>query len=146
MTAPSYQTVRLARGRHSSWHAGVCVMELASMLAHEAFSDRAGSISPTMAPSYAPTTMGSTTSAGRTSIAQLAELDTHNLSGWLLSACTRRKTEMSDVERTVIAQANVTMDGMTAGPNGDLSWLIEHAVAPQMSAYAEGSGAGRARR
>jgi hypothetical protein len=44
---------------------------------------------------------------------------------------------MFDVERTVIAQANVTMDGMTAGPDGDLSWLIEHAVAP-MSAYAEG--------
>ena len=41
-------------------------------------------------------------------------------------------------ERTVIAQANVTMDGMTAGPDGDLSWLIEHAVSPQMSAYAEG--------
>jgi dihydrofolate reductase len=40
--------------------------------------------------------------------------------------------------RTVIAQANVTMDGMTAGPDGDLSWLIEHAVTPQMAAYAEG--------
>jgi hypothetical protein len=48
MAAPSYQTVRLARGRHSSRHAGVCVMELASMLAHEPFSDRAGSISPTI--------------------------------------------------------------------------------------------------
>jgi hypothetical protein len=48
MTAPSYQTVRLARGRHSSRHAGVCVMELASMLGHEPFSDRAGSISPTI--------------------------------------------------------------------------------------------------
>jgi dihydrofolate reductase len=40
--------------------------------------------------------------------------------------------------RTVIAQANVTMDGMTAGPEGDLSWLVEHAVTPQMAAYAEG--------
>lgn len=40
--------------------------------------------------------------------------------------------------RTVIAQANMTMDGMTAGPEGDLSWLIEHAVTPQMAAYAEG--------
>jgi dihydrofolate reductase len=45
---------------------------------------------------------------------------------------------MSDAERAVIAQANVTVDGMTAGPGGDLSWLIEHAVRPQMSAYAEG--------
>jgi hypothetical protein len=48
MTARSYQTVRLARGRHSSRHAGVCLMELASMLAHEPFSDRAVSISATI--------------------------------------------------------------------------------------------------
>ena len=48
MTAVSHQTVRLARGRHASRHAGVCVMELASMLAHEPFSDRARSISPTI--------------------------------------------------------------------------------------------------
>jgi hypothetical protein len=48
MTAPSHQTVRLARGRHASRHAGVCVMELASMLAHEPFSDRPGSVSPTI--------------------------------------------------------------------------------------------------
>jgi hypothetical protein len=48
MTALSHQTVRLARGRHASRHAGVCVMELASMLAHEPFSDRAPSISPTI--------------------------------------------------------------------------------------------------
>src|SRR5512133_105905 len=48
MTELSHQTVRLARGRHASHHAGVCVMELASMLAHEPFSDRARSISPTI--------------------------------------------------------------------------------------------------
>jgi hypothetical protein len=48
MTAISHQTVRLARGRHASRHAGVCVMELASMLADEPFSDRARSISPTI--------------------------------------------------------------------------------------------------
>ena len=48
MSAPSHQTVRLARGRHASRHAGVCVMELASMLADEPFSDRAPSISPTI--------------------------------------------------------------------------------------------------
>src|SRR3954470_23234350 len=48
MTVPSHQTVRLARGRHASQHVGVCVMELASMLAGEPFSDRARSISPTI--------------------------------------------------------------------------------------------------
>jgi hypothetical protein len=48
MTVPSHQTVRLVRGRHSSRRAGVCVMELASMLAHEPFSDRARCIAPTI--------------------------------------------------------------------------------------------------
>jgi hypothetical protein len=48
MSAASHQTVRLSRGRHASRHAGACVMELASMLAHEPFSDRAPSISPTI--------------------------------------------------------------------------------------------------
>src|SRR5262245_47275834 len=48
MSAPSHQTVRLARGRHATRHAGVCVMELASMLADEPFRDRSPSISPTI--------------------------------------------------------------------------------------------------
>src|SRR4051812_4282340 len=38
--APSHQTVRLRAGRHASPHVGACVMELASMLASEPFSDR----------------------------------------------------------------------------------------------------------
>ena len=36
----SHQTVRLAKGQHSTPRDGVCVMELASMLAHERFTDR----------------------------------------------------------------------------------------------------------
>jgi len=48
MSASSHQTVRLARGRHATRHAGVCVMELASMLADEPFSDRPASVSPTI--------------------------------------------------------------------------------------------------
>jgi hypothetical protein len=48
MTVRSHQTVRLSRGRHASRQMGVCVMELASMLAGEPFSDRARSISPTI--------------------------------------------------------------------------------------------------
>lgn len=36
----SHQTVRLARGRHQRPEDGVCVMELASMLAGEPFTDR----------------------------------------------------------------------------------------------------------
>jgi hypothetical protein len=43
---PSHQTVKLARGHHLSPRLGVCVMELASMLSDEPFSDRPGSASP----------------------------------------------------------------------------------------------------
>jgi hypothetical protein len=49
MSQPSYQTVKLARGRHVSPEAGVCVMELSSMLAGEPFSDRPRSVSPVIA-------------------------------------------------------------------------------------------------
>lgn len=38
-SVPSHQTVRLARGKHAGPENGVCVMELASMLAGEPFSD-----------------------------------------------------------------------------------------------------------
>jgi hypothetical protein len=43
---PSHQTVRLCRGKHSSPAQGVCVMELASMLAGEPFSDRPACVDP----------------------------------------------------------------------------------------------------
>jgi hypothetical protein len=46
---PSHQTVRLARGKHAGPEAGVCVMELASMLADEPFSDHPPSVCPVIA-------------------------------------------------------------------------------------------------
>jgi hypothetical protein len=42
----SYQTVRLSRGRHASPEDGACVMEMASMLAGEPFSDHPPSVCP----------------------------------------------------------------------------------------------------
>jgi hypothetical protein len=41
----NYQTVRLGRGKHTSPSHGVCVMELASMLANEPFTDHPRSVS-----------------------------------------------------------------------------------------------------
>src|ERR1700761_8492614 len=41
----NYQTIKLSRGRHSSPEHGACVMELASMLAGETFSDHPRSVS-----------------------------------------------------------------------------------------------------
>ena len=46
MSSISYQTVRLTRGRHQGPDQGACVMELASMLAGEPFSDHPTSTCP----------------------------------------------------------------------------------------------------
>jgi hypothetical protein len=45
----SHQTVTLARGKHTSPRSGACVMELASMLAGEEFTDRPASVCPVVA-------------------------------------------------------------------------------------------------
>ncbi|HEX8856745.1 MAG TPA: hypothetical protein VF752_14200 [Thermoleophilaceae bacterium] len=46
MAEISHQTVRLSRGKHAFPAQGVCVMELASMLAGEDFSDAPECVSP----------------------------------------------------------------------------------------------------
>ncbi len=45
----SHQTIRLSKGKHASPTEGACVMELASMLAGEPFSDRPSSVCPVIA-------------------------------------------------------------------------------------------------
>jgi hypothetical protein len=45
----SFQTIRLGRGRHFSPRGEVCVMELASMLAGEKFTDQPRSVCPVIA-------------------------------------------------------------------------------------------------
>jgi hypothetical protein len=45
----SHQTVTLARGKHTSPRSGACVMELASMLAGEDFTDRPAAVCPVVA-------------------------------------------------------------------------------------------------
>src|SRR5437764_13761324 len=46
MSPVTHQTVRLSKGRHSSPEEGACVMELASMLAGEPFTDHPMSVCP----------------------------------------------------------------------------------------------------
>jgi hypothetical protein len=46
MRGMNYQTIRLSRGQHTSPEEGACVMELASMLAGESFSDHPQSACP----------------------------------------------------------------------------------------------------
>lgn len=47
--AATYQTIRLSRGNHKSPEDGACVMELASMLAGEPFSDHPATACPVIA-------------------------------------------------------------------------------------------------
>jgi hypothetical protein len=46
MSPVTHQTVKLSKGRHNSPDEGACVMELASMLAGEPFSDHPASVCP----------------------------------------------------------------------------------------------------
>jgi hypothetical protein len=49
MPQVSHQTIRLAKGKHQSAEQGACVMELASMLAGEPFTDHPQSVSAPIA-------------------------------------------------------------------------------------------------
>jgi len=49
MTQASHQTVRLSQGKHRGPDHGACVMELSSMLAGEAFTDRPRCVDPVIA-------------------------------------------------------------------------------------------------
>ena len=49
MRKVSHQTIRLAKGKHQSAEQGACVMELASMLAGEPFSDHPHAVSQPLA-------------------------------------------------------------------------------------------------
>jgi hypothetical protein len=46
MSPVNYQTIKLRKGKHTSPEDGACVMELASMLAGEQFSDHPASVCP----------------------------------------------------------------------------------------------------
>jgi hypothetical protein len=46
MGSATYQTIKLSTGKHHSPDEGACVMELASMLADERFSDQPASVCP----------------------------------------------------------------------------------------------------
>jgi hypothetical protein len=45
----NYKTITLSRGKHTSPYEGACVMELASMIAGEPFSDHPASVCPVIA-------------------------------------------------------------------------------------------------
>jgi hypothetical protein len=90
MTAMSHQTVRLSRGRHASRSAGVCAMELASMLAHEPFSDRPRSVSPTI---------GAFVRTYNDGLDDVRRQDLYAISAAIIGTASRRKVERERVSR-----------------------------------------------
>ncbi len=100
----TYQTIKLTKGKHTSKEHGACVMELASMLADEPFSDHPASVCPVMAAllrayndsvddrrrqdlySYAAKVVGSRGSA------ELERLRYEHVSAWTAQSKTRRWT------------------------------------------------------
>jgi hypothetical protein len=104
MSSVSHQTIKLSTGRHSSPEVGACVMELASMLAGEPFTDQPESVCPVIGSflrayndvvddrrrqdlyAYASKVVGSTRSAA----VQRARAD--RLATWALEMRQRRRT------------------------------------------------------
>jgi len=104
MGPANYQTIRLSKGKHTSKEHGACVMELASMLADEPFSDHPASVCPVIASllrayndsvddrrrqdlyAYAAKVVGSRGSA------ELERLRAEHVSAWTAQAKTRRWT------------------------------------------------------
>jgi hypothetical protein len=100
----TYQTIRLSKGKHTSKDHGACIMELASMLADEPFSDHPASACPVIGALlrayndsvddrrrqdlyvYATKVVGSRGSA------ELERLRAEHLSAWTARSKTRRWT------------------------------------------------------
>ncbi len=45
-------------------------------------------------------------------------------------------------ERKLIANVTLSIDGFSAGPGGDMGWLVEHSVHDQMTTYFAGVWSG----
>jgi hypothetical protein len=100
----TYQTIRLSKGKHTSKDHGACIMELASMLADEPFSDHPASVCPVIGALlrayndsvdnrrrqdlyvYAAKVVGSRGSA------ELERLRAEHVSAWTAQSKTRRWT------------------------------------------------------
>lgn len=110
----SYQTLRLSAGRHRSPQDGVCVMELASMLAGEPFTDHPLSVSPTLGSVLRGYNDG-LDDARRQSLKRFAALSVGTV-------CTRR----AEKERRRLVQASLA-DGALGGLRAVLSRFLDAA-------------------
>jgi hypothetical protein len=104
MVPVTHQTIKLSKGKHTSKEHGACVMELASMLADEPFSDHPASVCPVIASvlrayndslddrrrqdlyGYAAKVVGSRGSA------ELEALRAEHVSAWVAESKSRRWT------------------------------------------------------
>jgi len=59
-----------------------------------------------------------------------------------VKAGTTTEKEIIMAGRKLIANVTLSIDGFSAGPNGDMSWLVEHSVHDQMTTYFAGVWSG----
>ena len=59
-----------------------------------------------------------------------------------VKAGTTTEKETIMARRKLIANVTLSIDGFSAGPNGDMSWLVEHSVHDQMTTYFAGVWSG----
>jgi hypothetical protein len=106
MSPVSHQTIKLSKGKHRSPEEGACVMELASMLAGECFTDHPASVCPVIASlmrayndtveddfrqdlyAYAATTVGSRASSA------VQQARAERVVEWTAEVARRRRTWM----------------------------------------------------
>jgi hypothetical protein len=128
----SHQAVRLGKGKHSSPETGACVMELASMLADEPFSDHPRSVSRTLAAflrgyndmvddarrqdlyDYGAKVVGTAASAAveRKRAQRLVSWADAMSKRWSLLCCVRRPKAYSDDETDYEAAARYAIDSL----------------------------------
>jgi hypothetical protein len=123
----TYQTIRLSKGKHTSKEHGACVMELASMLADEPFSDHPAAVCPVIGSllrayndsiddrrrqdlyGYAARIVGS---RGTTEVERMR---TEHLTAWLATPPTRRWTRFMFPARLRAMSPKPPLDVLGAG-------------------------------
>ncbi len=123
----TYQTIRLSRGKHTSKEHGACVMELASMLADEPFSDHPRAVCPVIGSllrayndsidnrrrqdlyAYAAKIVGSRGST------EIERMRTEHVTAWIAKPTTRRWMRFRFAARLCAMSPKPPLDVLGAG-------------------------------
>lgn len=129
----THQTIKLSKGKHTSKEHGACVMELASMLADEPFSDHPSAVCPVIASllrayndsiddrrrqdlyAYAAKVVGSRGST------EVERMRTEHLTTWIAKPTTRRWTRFLFPARLLAISPKPPLDVLGANAVRSLS-------------------------